>query len=58
MTPLSALIAAIVARVLAHRQRDAAVEEAPVPEDPRDRDSIDAWAEPEIEAPLFVGDRP
>lgn len=47
MTPLSDLIAAIVARVIAHKQRDAAGEEAPVPDNPRDRDSIDAWAEPE-----------
>jgi len=82
MTPLSDLVAAILERVIAHRQRAAAEDQAPwchpntcpheclglgycvefanasTPHDPRDRDSIDAWAEPEIETPLFVGDRP
>lgn len=40
-------IRSIVARVIAHRQRAAVDEEAPVPDDPRDRDSIDRWAQPE-----------
>lgn len=54
MTPLSDLIAAIVARVIAPRgvlndidQLTHEVDQLSVMEAPRDRDSIDAWAEPE-----------
>jgi hypothetical protein len=57
MTPISTLIAAIVARVLDRRRCDDTVRRyesdyptshAPVPEDPRDEQSRRAWAEPEV----------
>jgi hypothetical protein len=57
LTPISALIAAIVARVLDRRQRDSVVSSrvhvsvttgcAPVPEDPELTRMADAWREPE-----------
>jgi hypothetical protein len=48
MTPISALIAAIVARVLDRRRCDAAAtSQPPVPEDPELARMADAWREPE-----------